>query len=81
MSGMQSYPYGTVVLVLDCADLDRSADFWCEVLGYERPHPASSRYLNLVAGRAGGMELLLQLVPETKNVDIFSEDGAGSARR
>ncbi len=42
---MQSYPHGTVVIVLDCADLDRSANFWCQALGYQRPHPASARYL------------------------------------
>lgn len=61
---MQTYPHGTFVVVLDCADLERSATFWCEVLGYQRPHPSTNRYLSLVASQPRGMELLLQRVPE-----------------
>ena len=37
----QSYPNGELVIVIDCADLDRSARFWAAVLGYEAG-PATS---------------------------------------
>ena len=64
---MQGYDHGTFLIVLDCADLNRSADFWCPALGYERPFPQSGPYLQLVAPARGGVELLLQHVPETKS--------------
>lgn len=64
---MQTYPHGTVVIVLDCHDLERSAAFWCEALGYRRPFPQSWPYLSLVSGTDRGAELLLQQVPETKH--------------
>lgn len=63
---MQTYDHGTFLIVLDCADLNRSADFWCPALGYDRPFPQSGPYLQLVAQGRGGVELLLQKVPETK---------------
>ena len=31
----QPYPNGELVIVIDCSDLDRSAQFWAAVLGYE----------------------------------------------
>ena len=37
----QSYPNGELVIVIDCADLDRSARFWAAVLGY-KAGPATS---------------------------------------
>src|SRR3712207_5112427 len=64
---MQTYDHGTFLIVLDCADLDRSANFWCPALGYDRPYPQSGPYLQLVAEARGGVELLLQQVPETKS--------------
>ncbi len=64
---MQTYDHGTFLVVLDCADLNRAADFWCPALGYDRPHSKSGPYLQLVAQARGGVELLLQQVPETKN--------------
>ena len=64
---MQTYDHGTFLIVLDCADLDRSAEFWCRALGYDRPFPQSGPYLQLVAQARGGVELLLQQVPETKS--------------
>ena len=30
----QPYPHGELLIVIDCADLDRSAAFWSAVLGY-----------------------------------------------
>ena len=63
---MQTYPHGTLVIVLDCSDLERSSRFWCEALGYRQPFPQSGPYLNLVSGAKGGAELLLLQVPELK---------------
>jgi predicted enzyme related to lactoylglutathione lyase len=56
----------SLVVVLDCLDLDRSATFWCGVLGY-RAEPASpGRYQQLLPPDGNGVELLLQRVPELK---------------
>jgi predicted enzyme related to lactoylglutathione lyase len=62
-----------LVVVLDCADLDRSAAFWCAVLGYEADPPdppdppGPARYRTLLPPTGGdGLELLLQRVPEAK---------------
>ncbi|HST80673.1 MAG TPA: VOC family protein [Kineosporiaceae bacterium] len=65
---MQTYPRGEVVLVLDCADLDRAADFWSTVLGYRRAGVETSViYLSLVPENGQGPELLLQKVPGTSS--------------
>ncbi|GIF00058.1 VOC family protein [Paractinoplanes rishiriensis] len=54
-----------LVIVVDCADLDRSARFWCGVLGYTAAAPAGpGRYRQL---RGDGIEVLLQRVPEAKS--------------
>jgi hypothetical protein len=63
---MQSYDHGTFLIVLDCNDLNRAADFWCAALGYDRPDPPSGAYLQLVAEERGGVELLLQRTPDPK---------------
>lgn len=63
---MQPYAHGTLVIVLDCADLNRASTFWCDVLGYNRPLTPSGPYVNLVSPE-GGIELLLQQVPERKS--------------
>ncbi len=57
---------GDLVVVLDCSDLDRSAEFWTTVLGYVREEEAQGRYQSLVPSDGIGVELLLQSVPETK---------------
>src|SRR4051812_37025818 len=59
---MQIHDHGTFLIAL--RRLDRSADFWCPALGYDRPFTQSGPYLQLVAQRRGGFELLLQQVPE-----------------
>jgi catechol 2,3-dioxygenase-like lactoylglutathione lyase family enzyme len=57
-----------LVVVLDCADLDRSAAFWCGALGYVGPPPGTpGPYRQLVPAGGDGLELLLQQVPEVKN--------------
>src|SRR4051794_24155201 len=56
-----------LVIVLDCADLDRSAAFWSGALGYAGP-PAGTPgpYRQLLPADGDGPELLLQQVPEPK---------------
>lgn len=61
---MQRYPYGTVNLVIDCADLQDSATFWCELLGYRAEGEGDGHYLSLVPAAGPGIELLLQQVPD-----------------
>jgi predicted enzyme related to lactoylglutathione lyase len=60
------YRHGELVIVLDCADLDRSADFWTAVLGYVPEATANSRYRTLIPSGGDGIEVLLQQVPEVK---------------
>jgi predicted enzyme related to lactoylglutathione lyase len=55
-----------LAVVLDCADLDRSATFWCGVLGYQAEPSAPGRYRRLLPPDGSGVELLLQRVPEHK---------------
>jgi predicted enzyme related to lactoylglutathione lyase len=60
------YPHGELALVIDCADLDRAAGFWCTVLGLRTDGPADGTYLGLRPVDGGGLALLLQRVPERK---------------
>lgn len=60
------YRHGELVIVLDCADLDRSADFWTAVLGYVPDVTASATYRALIPSGGDGIEILLQRVPEVK---------------
>lgn len=57
-----------LVIVLDCADLDRASDFWCAALRYVGPPPewqsGSGSYRQLLPADGDGIELLLQRVPE-----------------
>jgi predicted enzyme related to lactoylglutathione lyase len=65
------YRGGDLVLVIDCSDLDRSAEFWAGVLGYTAEVTPSRRYRSLLPADAdadaGGIEILLQRVPEAKH--------------
>ncbi len=60
------YPHGELALVIDCADLDRAAEFWCAVLGLRPDGPAHGAYLGLRPVDGDGLALLLQRVPERK---------------
>jgi predicted enzyme related to lactoylglutathione lyase len=60
------YPQGELVVVIDCAQLDRSAEFWTAVLGYVRDGVATGRYQSLLPADGQGAEILLQQVPEAK---------------
>jgi predicted enzyme related to lactoylglutathione lyase len=57
-----------LAVVLDCADLDRTAEFWCTALGYVAlpEEPGSGPYRVLLPADGNGIELLLQQVPESK---------------
>jgi predicted enzyme related to lactoylglutathione lyase len=43
----QPYPHGELVIVIDCADLDRSAAFWSAALGYTASAAATGPYRSL----------------------------------
>jgi predicted enzyme related to lactoylglutathione lyase len=66
----QPYPHGELVIVIDCADLDRSARFWSGVLGYApgyAPSPAGAGpYRSLQPESGAGIDVLLQRVPDVK---------------
>jgi len=63
----QAYRGGHLVIVIDCYDLDRSAQFWASLLGYARNGPPGGPYQGLVPADGRGIEILLQRVPETKS--------------
>lgn len=63
----QCYLRGHLVLVIDCADLVRSARFWTAALDYVSDGPAGDRYHSLIPAGGQGIEILLQRVPEVKS--------------
>ncbi len=64
----EPHPYlrGELVIVIDCSQLDRSAEFWSGVLGYVPDGVATGRYQSLLPADGRGTEVLLQRVPEGK---------------
>jgi predicted enzyme related to lactoylglutathione lyase len=62
------HPYlrGELVVVIDCADLGRAAEFWTGVLGYVREELGLGQYLGLFPADGQGAEILLQQVPDKK---------------
>jgi predicted enzyme related to lactoylglutathione lyase len=88
----QPYPNGELVIVIDCSDLDRSARFWADVLGYTaRPPgdgpPGSQRYCGLQPESGVGIDVLLQRVPDVKSqknrlhLDLRTPDLDAEVRR
>ena len=81
------YSHGELVIVIDCSDLGRSADFWAAVLGYVPEVTASKRYRSLIPADGDGIEVLLQRVPEDKpqknrlHLDLRTGDLAAEVRR
>jgi predicted enzyme related to lactoylglutathione lyase len=65
----EPHPYlgGELVVVIDCSDLARSAEFWSGVLGYARDGVASGRYQTLLPADGRGAEILLQQVADGKH--------------
>jgi catechol 2,3-dioxygenase-like lactoylglutathione lyase family enzyme len=74
------YLRGELVVVIDCSDLDRSAEFWAGVLGYVRGDSTGGPYLSLDPAGGEGVEILLQRVPEDKraknrvHLDLRTDD-------
>jgi predicted enzyme related to lactoylglutathione lyase len=62
----QPYSHGEPVIVIDCADLDRSARFWAGALGYTAGRPGSGTYHSLQPESGVGIDVLLQQVPDVK---------------
>ena len=83
----QLYRGGELVVVVDCADLDRSSRFWAGVLGYTAHPSASTTYRTLLPSGGRGIEVLLQRVPEAKrgknrlHLDLRTHDLAGEMKR
>jgi predicted enzyme related to lactoylglutathione lyase len=81
------YARGELAVVIDCADLDRSARFWSGVLGYVREGGPGGSYQGLVPAAGTGVEVLLQRVPEYKraknrlHLDLRTRDLAAEVRR
>jgi predicted enzyme related to lactoylglutathione lyase len=81
------YRSGDLVLVIDCSDLDRSAEFWAGVLGYAAEVTPSRRYRSLLPADGDGIEILLQRVPEAKHaknrlhLDLRTRDLETEVRR
>lgn len=73
--------------MIDCSDLDRSADFWAAVLGYAPEVTASGNYRSLIPADGDGIEVLLQQVPEAKqqknrlHLDLRTGDLAAEVQR
>ena len=83
----QRYQRGELVVVIDCSDLGRAADFWAEVLGYVREGSAVGTYQGLVPADGQGVEVLLQRVPDKKrdknrlHLDLRTPDLESEVRR
>ena len=60
------YAHGELVVVIDCADLDRAATFWSAVLGYADAGGESITYRSLVPADGSGVEILLQRTQDEK---------------
>lgn len=65
----QPNPYvrGELVVVVDCADLDRAARFWSAVLGYADAGGDSATYRSVLPAGGFGVEILLQRTTDAKH--------------
>lgn len=63
-----SYTAGHLVVVIDCADLERAARFWAGALGYADPSDGASggKYRSLLPADGPGVEILLQRTHDGK---------------
>ena len=81
------YPHGELVIVIDCADLDRSAAFWSAVLGYTASPAGTGPYRSLEPESGAGIDVLLQRVPDVKgqknrlHLDLRTPDLDAEVRR
>jgi predicted enzyme related to lactoylglutathione lyase len=83
----QPYPHGELVIVIDCADPDRSAAFWSAVLGYTASPAGTGQYRSLEPESGAGIDVLLQRVPDVKgqknrlHLDLRTPDLDAEVRR
>ena len=83
----QPYPHGELVIVIDCADLDRSAAFWSAALGYTVSPAGTGPYRSLAPESGAGIDVLLQRVPDVKgqknrlHLDLRTPDLDAEVRR
>lgn len=83
----QPYPHGELVIVIDCAELDRSARFWAAVLGYVPGRASTGSYHSLQPESGAGIDVLLQRVPDVKrqknrlHLDLRTPDLDAEVRR
>src|ERR1700754_554313 len=83
----QPYPHGELLIVIDCADLDRSAAFWSAALGYTASPAATGPYRGLEPESGAGIDVLLQRVPDVKgqknrlHLDLRTPDLDAEVRR
>jgi predicted enzyme related to lactoylglutathione lyase len=83
----QPYPHGELLIVIDCADLDRSAAFWSAVLGYTANLAGPGSYRSLEPESGAGIDVLLQRVPDVKgqknrlHLDLRTPDVDAEVRR
>ena len=83
------HPYrnGELVIVIDCSDLDRSARFWSDVLGYAAGAATYGHYRSLTPESGEGIEVLLQQVDDEKHgknrlhLDLRTADLAAEVSR
>lgn len=61
------YVHGELVVVVDCADLDRAARFWSTVLGYADTGGDGDTYRSLLPADGFGVEILLQRTADAKH--------------
>jgi predicted enzyme related to lactoylglutathione lyase len=54
------YARGHLVVVIDCADLERAARFWAAALGYADQGAAGTTYRSVLPADGPGAEILLQ---------------------
>jgi predicted enzyme related to lactoylglutathione lyase len=60
------YARGELVVVIDCADLERAARFWSAALGYADAGAAGATYRSVLPADGFGVEILLQRTDDTK---------------
>jgi predicted enzyme related to lactoylglutathione lyase len=60
------YARGELVVVIDCADLERSARFWARVFGYLDEGPSTGPYRTLRPADGSGAEVLQQRTADPK---------------
>ncbi len=81
------YARGELVVVVDCADLERAARFWAAVLGYADAGGDNETYRNVLPADGFGIEILLQRTDDVKDgknrvhLDLRTRDLAAEVSR